>query len=281
MARSRLPEGSSSALIERLAELVDLAGLGGPPAQSHLGDLGDVDRRARDQLDLVDGAGLMPGAELTGVDGVVGELRVVEATVLVADQPVASDDVLVEDDLDLGLLGHDRERWCEVVDEKVDGLVVRVDVAVEPVAEVGELFHQVVVVAAHAVADGDEVDAIVACLGDLVGQHFGVGDALVGHAVGRQHDDVERLRVERLPRRLVAEEQAGLHVRAAARVQGVDGVDDARPLGDRRRREQGWASSPYVTMAIWSSGRKLRTRRASDDCTSPAARGCPSTPTCR
>ena len=226
---------------ERLDELVDLAGLGGPPAQSHLGDLGDVGRRSRstrDQLDLVDGAGLMPGAELTGVDGVVGELRVVEGTVLVADQAVASDDVLVEDDLDLGLLGHDRERWCEVVDEKVDGLVVRVDVAVEPVAEVGELFHQVVVVVAHAVADGDEVDAFLACLGDLVGQHFGVGDALVGHAVGRQHDDVERLRVERL-RRLVAEEQAGLHVRAAARLQGVDGVDDARPLGDRRRRAAG------------------------------------------
>ena len=43
---------------------------------------------------------------------------------------------------------------------------------------VGELLHQVVVVVAHPVADGDEVDAGVAGLGDLLGEHLGSGDAL-------------------------------------------------------------------------------------------------------
>ena len=94
-----------------------------------------------------------------------------------------------------------------------------------------------VVVVAHAVADGDEVDALLAGLRDLVGEHGRVGDADVGDAVGGEHDDVQRVRAERLAGLLVAEQQPGLHVRAAARAELVDGVDDALGVGDRRRRE--------------------------------------------
>ena len=149
-------------------------------------------------------------------------------------------------DLRLGVLGDHGERRREVVDEQPLGLLERVDVAVEAVALVGELLHQVVVVVAHAVADGDEVDALLAGLGDLLGKHGRIGRADVGDAVGGQHDDVEGGGVEGGAGLLVAEHEAGLHVRAAARAELVDGGDDAlgvsrpwsapAPAWHRRRR---------------------------------------------
>ena len=146
------------------------------------------------QPHLVQRAHLVAGAELAGVDAVVAELVVVEHPVLVADQPVRRHDGGVEHDLGLGVLGGDGQRRREVLDEQPLGLGERVDVGVEAVATVGELLHQVVVVVAHPVADGHEVDALVAGLGDLSGRAPRVGDPDVGDAVGRQHHDVDARR---------------------------------------------------------------------------------------
>ena len=59
----------------------------------------------------------------------------------------------------------------------------------------------------------------------------------VGHPVGAEHHEVDRVLVERLAGLLVAEPQPGLEVGAAARLQRLDGVHDLVGLAHRRRLE--------------------------------------------
>ena len=130
------------------------------------------------------------------------------------------------------------EQAGELVDVEVLRLLVGVDVAVEAVPLVRELLHQVVVVVAHPVADGDEVDALAPGLRDAGGDALGAGHADVGHAVGAEHHDVDAAGTVRRPGLLVAQRQTVGQVGAAARVEVVDRGQDALVLGDRGRREQ-------------------------------------------
>ena len=101
----------------------------------------------------------MAGADRPGVDAGIGERAVVDGAVLVADEPVGGDEVGIELDLGLRVEGDGLEGRGQVVPEERPGLVEVVDVGVEPVALVGELLEQGVVVVAHADADADQLDA--------------------------------------------------------------------------------------------------------------------------
>ena len=129
-------------------------------------------------------------------------------------------------------------RLVKLVDVEVLRLLVGVDVAVEAVPLVRELLHQVVVVVAHPVADGDEVDALAPGLRDAGGDALGAGHADVGHAVGAEHHDVDAAGTVRRPGLLVAQRQTVGQVGAAARVEVVDRGQHALVLGDRGRREE-------------------------------------------
>ena len=64
----------------------------------------------------------------------------------------------------------------------------------------------------------------------------GVGQADVGDAVGGEHDPVDAVLGERLAGQVVAEPQARLEVRRAARLERVDGAEDLVVVGRRGRR---------------------------------------------
>ena len=96
----------------------------------------------------------MPGPNLAGVHAVVSEVAVGNVAVLVPDQAVAVDDIRVERDLDLRVPGYHLKVGGEVVGERLPRLGEVVDVDVVTVAVVGELFHEDIVVVAHADADG-------------------------------------------------------------------------------------------------------------------------------
>ncbi len=108
------------------------------------------------------------------------------------------------------------------------------DVGVEAVALVGQLLHQHVVVVAHPEAHGDELDAEAGVGADAVEDLGGIGGAHVRDAVRREDHAVDPVLAEGGARELVAEREACLGVRGAARLQRVDGGED--PVGVPRRR---------------------------------------------
>ena len=123
-------------------------------------------RDAGSQPHLVQRARAVAGTELAGVGGEVVEGVVVHGAVVVADEAVRRHELGVELAPGCARRRPPARAGGELVDVEVLRLLVGVDVAVEAVALVGELLHQVVVVVAHPVADGDEVDALAALLGD-------------------------------------------------------------------------------------------------------------------
>ncbi len=168
----------------------------------------------------------MTGADLAGVDVVVAEVRIAHAPVLEPDEAVLVDHVGVELDLDLGVDRDGQQRGREVVLEQALGLVDGVDVGVEAVALVGELFHEHVVEAAEADTDGDEVDALVGVVAQLAGQPVGIGQTPVGDAVRQQDDPVDALGVVGPVGLFVAEAEPGLDVGAALGLETPDGSHD-------------------------------------------------------
>ena len=203
------------------------------------------------------------------VEGVV-----VHGAVLVADEAVRRDELGVEAHLRARVVGDRGEQAGELVDVEVLGLLVGVDVAVEAVALVGELLHQVVVVVAHPVADGDEVDALAPGLRDAGGDALGAGHADVGHAVGAEHHDVDAAGTVRRPGLLVAQREAVGQVGAAARVE----VRRPRP-GLARSRRPGSAGAAARPGRRSRRPRRCRrvaaTRRAARGSPSPGRCGCP------
>ena len=214
---------------------------GGQPAQPGGADLGAGGDPGR-QPDLVERAGPVARTELAGVGAEVLERLVGHGAVLVADQPVGRDQLRVELHLRPRVVGDRRQQRGQLVDVEVLGLLVGVDVAVEAVALVGELLHQVVVVVAHAVADRDEVDAVAALLGDRRGDAVGAGHADVGDAVGAEDDDVDAAGTVRRPGLLVAERagpSARLVLPPGAGGRPRPGSSRSRPPGRRQHHVDG------------------------------------------
>ena len=109
---------------------------------------------------------------------------------------------------------------------RASGLVDAVDVGVEAVALVGELLEQGVVVVAHPDADADQLDAGRGVVADAAQDPVGVGEPDVGDAVRGEDDAVDAVLGQRPAGLLVAEPEAGLEVRRAARLELVDGAED-------------------------------------------------------
>ena len=237
--------GARSARADVPPELLGRTALRIGPAQPDLGQPVAL-AHAVAQPDGVQDRDLVAGPDGAGVDGVVGEVAVRHRPVLVAELAVRGDRLGVELDLRLGVEGDRLEGPGQVLGEQPAGLVLAVDVGVEAVAVVGQLLEQGVVVVAHADPDRDELDARRRVLADARQDALGIGQADVGDAVRGQHDPVDAVLGERLAGQPVAQPQAGLEVRRAARVELVDGLADgprvvggrsagARP-GRRRRR---------------------------------------------
>ena len=181
----------------------------------------------------------VPGTDRAGVDLVVGEIVVADVPVLVADEAVRGDDVAIELDLRPRIERDRLQRAGQVLGEQPAGLVEDVHVGVEAVALVGELLEQRVVVVAHPDADRDELDARLGVAADRVEDRFGVGQADVGDAVGGEHDPVDAVLGQGLAGEVVAEPQAGLEVRGAARPKLLDDPEDLVASGRPGRLRAG------------------------------------------
>ena len=122
--------------VEVAVDLGHLVGVGVFPAQL---DGGDAAIRIRAEGDGIQGGGAVPGADLTGIDGIIAEVLVGDIPVLVSDQAVVGDHIGVEIDLDLGIQGDDLQGGGQIFDEEFLGFIQIIDIGVVAVAVVGQL----------------------------------------------------------------------------------------------------------------------------------------------
>ena len=179
----------------------------------------------------------MAGADVAGIDAVVVEVLARQHPVLVADQAVLGHRRRVELDLHLDVAGDRRQRRAHLADQHLLRFHQRVDVAVGAVAGIGDALHQLFVVVAGAEAQRGQRDAALPALLDQALELFEVGDADVEVAVGGQQDAVDAAVDVALARHPVGQLDAAGAGGAAAGLQRVDGVRDARALGAGRGLE--------------------------------------------
>ena len=196
-------------------------------------------RAAAHRGELVQRGHLVPGADVAGIDLVVGEILVAQHPVLVADQAVLCDLRGVELHLDLHVAGDGQQGRLHLLDQHLARFLQAVDVGVVAVADVGQAFgHRIVIV---AVAEAERAQrhpgrALVAHQGF---QRLLVADADVEIAVRGQHHPVHATLDERLPRHRVGQLDAGAAVGAAAGLQAVErGQDLAMAVAGGRRQDQ-------------------------------------------
>ena len=102
----------------------------------------------------------MTGAHLACIDLVITEVVVGHVAIFIADQAVACHRFRVEIDLDLGIFGNGLQRAGQVIDKEAARFFNIIDIGVEAIPLVGQLFHQRVIVVAHAHADRGHQNAL-------------------------------------------------------------------------------------------------------------------------
>ena len=136
----------------------------------------------------------MACANLASILLVVLEVLIAHDAVLVADETVLADEVAVEGNLALGIVGN-ADELVTLVDEDLHHLVLAVDVVVGAIARIADFLHHGIVQVAHAEAEAGHVDAFAGVALHHFHQSVGTGDAHVEVAVGAQDDAVVALGV--------------------------------------------------------------------------------------
>ena len=181
----------------------------------------------------------MPGADVAGIDLVVGEVLVPEHAVLVADQAVLGDLRRVELDLDLHVAGNGQQGRLHFLDQHLARFLQGVDVGVVAVADVGQALGHRIVVVAIAEAERAQCDARLALVADQGFQRLLVGGADVEVAVGGEDDPVHAIFGERLFGHRIGQLDAFAAVCAAAGLQLFQrGQDLAVAVARRGRQHQ-------------------------------------------
>ncbi len=180
------------------------------------------------QLDLVQRRHAVPGADLAGVHRVVAEILVGDGPVLKAHQPVAGHHIWIKVHLYLGVHGDGLQRARQAVHKEPLRLGQGVDVGIEPVAIVGQLLHQHVVIVAHAKADAGHGDPLAGIAADHLPDRAGTRAAHICHPVGAEDHAVDAPRLEGPVGPLVAQVQPRLGVGRSLGLQAPDGIQDGR-----------------------------------------------------
>ena len=110
----RSQTATNVAAVEVPAHLVDLVGIRVLVPHVHLGYRAVG---AFMQPQLVEGRHAVTGSDFTCVDPVIAEVAVGDVAGSRSLSPIAVDDLGIEGDLNLGVLGDHLESGCEVVDE--------------------------------------------------------------------------------------------------------------------------------------------------------------------
>ena len=159
----------------------------------------------------------MPGADLTGVLGVVIEVFLGQHAVLVSDEPVRRHFRRVELHLDLHVFRDGHQGAADLLHQDLAGLGQRVDVGVVAVGLVGQMLQHVVFIVPHAESQGGEGDVVFLGIPlDQVQELSLPGGAQVEVTVGGQDHPVDAAPEERSLRRAVRQAQTFSAVGAAA-----------------------------------------------------------------
>lgn len=212
-------------------------GRGGGRAVAERVHAGERHRRVRPRrLHLVERGDRVSGAHVAGVLAIVVEVLGGEQPVLVADEAVAAHARRVELHLQLDVARHDVERRAHLGDEHLERPGEVVDVGVVAVAHLGELLHLRVLIVAGAEARHGERRPFGPLRLDQPFERAVARHADVEAAVGGGDHAVDAAVHARRARDPVGEDEPLAAGGGAARLQPVDGGEDARLLVARRAR---------------------------------------------
>ncbi len=108
---------------------------------------------------LIQGRDSMAGSDLTGIYLVIVKVFIGKFAVRVTDKSVFAHERRVEFNLDLDVVGDSQQRCVELIDQHLARLIYGVNVSIVSIADIGELFHQVIVVVACTKAQGRQCNA--------------------------------------------------------------------------------------------------------------------------
>ena len=207
------------------------------PAQADLAEvIAATDRPV--EVELVQGGHGVTRREFAGIDLVVAEVSVENATVLETDQPVLLHEFGIELDLDASVDRNGGERVDEFLLEQPLGLTPGIDVGIEAVALIGQLLHGLVVVVAHAEADGHELDPVDGAIRNASGELIRVDGADVGNPVTGENETIDAAFDKGSLGQRVGGFESGLQVRAATGSEIVDCGKNLTLIGRCGRPEQ-------------------------------------------
>ena len=178
----------------------------------------------------------MPRTDLTRIHRVVAEVRIRDSAVLIADLTPTQHLLRIKLHLHLHIAPHRLERAGEVVDQGTLRFLGAIDVVADPIALVGQLLEQGVVVVVHAHTDRVQVDALLLerlhTRDDLVD----VGLPSRRHTIREEHHAVHACGVVTGNRRRVAQLQTGIAVGAAFGLQRLNRLLEGELLRGRSHR---------------------------------------------
>jgi hypothetical protein len=110
---------------------------------------GDASVGVRTEGHGVQGGDAVPGANLTGIDGVIAEVLVGDIAVLIADQAVVGNHIGIEIDLHLSIQRDHLQGGGQIIHKEFAGFVEIVYVGVVAIAVICQLFHEDIIQVAY------------------------------------------------------------------------------------------------------------------------------------